>query len=141
MKRRLNNINEIKTLMDTLINLWDFNEKGEKDELSVLNNCISNTIGFYYNFTHNYTNKIMNVCGCISTNNPNDIKLGHYWTKIKIKREWYIIDMTAYYLKMSYTYHEDEGGVFKDGLFHSIDEMKKSLKEGLEEYALNKIYK
>ena len=116
---RFNKIEDVYKVFDELIEKWDLNENGEKDEQSMVNNCCLNTVSVYQHLKYRgYTNKCEMVTGSYMDGNP--AKLLHYWNKIKIKNQWEICDISQYYnkhynpqYKVSHepVYYEGEGGI------------------------------
>ena len=125
---------ELKEYFDALIKQWDYNRNGEKDKLSVSQNCLLNAVGVYMNFKELFSNKIKICSGSWTINSDDDD--GHFWNKMKINGKWEIVDITFYYYNNSLKipdylkYKEDVGGyviVENRKVYKSDKELKQNL--------------
>ena len=131
-------LEEFKSYFNMLIEKWDVNEKGEKDELSVRNNCLLNTICLYRQLKANkFSNRFKLCYGCYYLDN---FPMAHIWIEMLINNNWEILDITQYYntkcIKSPYRYNKTQGGYFTDGVFKDLKQIEDLLLKQLELFPL-----
>ena len=121
------NINDLNLYIEKNLDFWINKDETRGKSVRVLNECWDNSIEFYYNFKHNFTNKIWIKYGVVFVDD-SPLPLVHCWNIVKIGNKKHLIDLSVMYIKKfglnsSYKYIENvDGYIFEHN--YTEDDMK-----------------